>query len=74
MRCAKVQVQEEAADNWETISDEVCQIQNVRECIHWKSMNLSEQTWQKDCCNSVWHDWVVQIRTTILGAALSAIS
>ncbi len=39
LKCAKVQVQEEAADDWETISDEVYWVQNVRECVHWRSMN-----------------------------------
>jgi len=34
LRCAKVQVQEEAVDDWETISDEVYWVQNVREHVH----------------------------------------
>ena len=34
-------------------------------------MNLSEQTQQKDHCNSVQHDWLVQTRVTVSDTASS---
>ncbi len=73
MKHFKVQIQKEVADNEKTIFDRVCWIQDVRKHVHWWSMNLFEQTQQKDHCNLVWYDQFVQIRAEISDTALNII-
>jgi len=56
-----------------SISQDIFTTQDVKKCVHWWSINLSKQTQQKDCCNSVWYDWLVQIKVKTSNAVLSTI-
>ncbi len=65
LRYSELQIQREVTNHWETISDELYQLQNVNEYLYWKGMNTSRQADSKDRHNTEWHERFIQVRTSL---------